>query len=40
MNIKNKNIGIGITGSFCTFDNIFEEIENLIIAQANIIPFF
>ena len=25
---------------FCTFDNIFEGIENLIIAQANIIPFF
>lgn len=40
MNIKNKNIRIGITGSFCTFDNVFKEIEKLTIAQANIIPFF
>lgn len=40
MNIKNKNIGIGITGSFCTFCNYFKEVENLTIAQANVIPFF
>ena len=26
-------------GSFCTFDNIFEEIENLIIAQAILYRF-
>lgn len=40
MNLKNKNVGIAITGSFCTFDKVFIEIEKLIEAGANVIPFF
>lgn len=40
MNLENKNIGIGITGSFCTFDKIIDEIENLVEVGAHVIPIF
>ena len=30
MSLENKNIGIALTGSFCTFDKAFIEIENLV----------
>lgn len=39
MNLKNKNIGIGMTGSFCTFETVFIEIEQLIKKEANVFPF-
>lgn len=29
MNIKGKKVGIGLTGSFCTFSKVFAEIEKL-----------
>lgn len=40
MNLKNKNIGIGMTGSFCTFEQVFVEIEKLVEVGANVFPFF
>lgn len=39
MSLYNKNIGIALTGSFCTFEKVFEEIEHLINDEhANIYP--
>ena len=38
MEIKNKNIGFCITGSFCTFSKIFPVIEEMIEIGANITP--
>lgn len=38
MSLHNKNIGIALTGSFCTFDKTFEEIEKLLREDANVYP--
>lgn len=38
MSLENKNIGIALTGSFCTFEKVFEEIEHLLEKKANIYP--
>lgn len=38
MSLQNKNIGIALTGSFCTFDKTFEEIEKLLAIGANVYP--
>lgn len=38
MSLQNKNIGIALTGSFCTFDKTFEEIEKLLEMGANVYP--
>ena len=38
MSLHNKNIGVALTGSFCTFDKTFEEIEKLLSENANVIP--
>jgi dipicolinate synthase subunit B len=38
MSLRNKNIGIALTGSFCTFDKAFEEIEKLLAEDANVYP--
>lgn len=38
MELKDKNIGFCITGSFCTFRNIVSEIKSLVNLGANIIP--
>lgn len=35
-----KNIGIAITGSYCTYDKIFEAMETLIDTQANLLTIF
>jgi len=35
MEIKDKNIGFCITGSFCTFSKIFPVIEEMIEMGAN-----
>jgi dipicolinate synthase subunit B len=40
MSLYGKNIGIALTGSFCTFDKVFKEVENLIEENANIYPIF
>jgi dipicolinate synthase subunit B len=38
MSLKGKKIGFGLTGSHCTFDAIYPEIEKLIQAGAEVIP--
>ncbi len=38
MSLHNKNIGIALTGSFCTFEKTFEEIDKLLNENANIYP--
>jgi dipicolinate synthase subunit B len=40
MSLSNKNIGIALTGSFCTYDKAFQEIERLVEENANIYPIF
>ena len=35
-----RNIGFAITGSFCTFDRILEEIKRIVEAGYNVIPIF
>ena len=30
MNINGKNIGVALTGSYCTFDKVFPQIEDLV----------
>ncbi|MFV0497007.1 MAG: dipicolinate synthase subunit B [Candidatus Fimivivens sp.] len=40
MQLQGKNVGIAVTGSFCTFDKIEEEVENILGAGANIFPIF
>ena len=40
MKLNNRVIGFGITGSFCTFKNIYPQIKNLKEAGADIIPIF
>ena len=38
MNLKDKNIGFCLTGSFCTFKNTILQMKELVKAQANILP--
>lgn len=38
MNLKEKKIGIALTGSFCTFEKMFEELEKLMDAGADVYP--
>lgn len=38
MNLKNKNIGFCLTGSFCTFKNTILQMKELVKEGANIIP--
>lgn len=38
MSLKGVKIGIGITGSFCTFETIVVEIERLVKAGADVYP--
>ena len=38
MSLKNINIGIGITGSFCTFAQMLETLQMLKYENANLIP--
>lgn len=38
--LKGKKIGIAMSGSFCTFDKVFKEMEHLAEAGAEIYPFF
>lgn len=38
MSLGNKNIGVALTGSFCTFEKAFVEIERLAEENANLYP--
>lgn len=39
MNLKNKNVGIAMCGSFCTFETVFQQLDLLInTEEANIYP--
>ncbi|MBQ2804161.1 MAG: dipicolinate synthase subunit B [Lachnospiraceae bacterium] len=40
MNITGKKIGIALTGSFCTFEKTFLELQNLKDAGAKLYPIF
>lgn len=40
MELAGKNIGLGLTGSFCTYDKIFTELENIIKEKANVQTIF
>lgn len=38
MGLNGKRIGFGLTGSHCTYDAVFPEIEKLVLAGAEVIP--
>ena len=40
MNINNKKIGIALTGSYCTFDKVFPQIERLVKENADVYTIF
>ena len=40
MNIFGKNIGFALTGSFCTFERAFQQMEQLVSLGANVLPIF
>ncbi|HCT64877.1 MAG TPA: dipicolinate synthase subunit B [Lachnospiraceae bacterium] len=40
MKLNGKNVGIAITGSFCTFDKIEIQVKNLVDEGANVFPIF
>lgn len=40
MSLKGKNVGIGITGSFCTFDKIMAQIVKITEEGANVFTVF
>lgn len=40
MSISGKNVGLALTGSYCTFDKVFVEIEKLVKENANVYPIF
>lgn len=40
MNLKNKKVGLAFTGSFCTFEDAFHELETLVSEGADVYPIF
>ena len=38
MNLKDKNIGFCLTGSFCTFKNTILQMKELVKEKANVLP--
>lgn len=40
MKIEGLNIGFAVTGSFCTFSKIIDEIQKLVDSKANVLPIF
>jgi len=40
MIIKGKNIGVAFTGSYCTFDKVFTQLEQLVKEGANVYTIF
>jgi dipicolinate synthase subunit B len=39
LNVKGKRIGFGLTGSHCTYDAVVPEMQKLVDAGANVVPF-
>lgn len=40
MNLEGKKIGVALTGSFCTFEKVFSELQKLKSAGAELYPIF
>jgi dipicolinate synthase subunit B len=40
MKLEGLNIGLAITGSFCTFDKMVSQVEMLVSQKANVYPIF
>jgi dipicolinate synthase subunit B len=40
MNLSGKNIGVALSGSYCTFDTTFLQIERLVQENANVYTIF
>lgn len=40
MELKGRKIGVALTGSFCTYQKVFEQIRKLQEAQAEIVTIF
>lgn len=40
MTLRGKNVGFALTGSFCTYESAFQEMERLVAEGANIYPIF
>lgn len=40
MTLEGKNVGFALTGSFCTYEDVFKEMENLIKEGAKVYPIF
>lgn len=40
MKLKNKKIGVAFTGSFCTFETAFKQLESLVNEGADVYPIF
>ncbi len=40
MTVSGKNVGFALTGSFCTYDRVFPEIEKLVSEHAAVHPIF
>ena len=40
MTISGKNVGVALTGSYCTFDKVFTQIEQLVKENANVYTIF
>ena len=38
MNLEKKKIGVALTGSFCTFEKMFQELQKLVDAGAEVYP--
>lgn len=38
MDVKGLRIGFGLTGSHCTYDEVYPEIEKLVLAGAEVVP--
>ena len=40
MTLSGKVVGVALTGSFCTYDRVFPEIERLVIEEADVYTIF
>lgn len=38
MDLKEKKIGVALTGSFCTYEKVFTELQKLVDAKAEVFP--
>ena len=38
MSLKGKRIGFGLTGSHCTYDAVYPQIQKLVDEQAEVVP--